>query len=82
MDQTVFVDGGILLVILISAILAYSRGFVREVLSIGGWVIAAVVAYVFTPSAEPLVREIPYLNDVLQENCIWSHAATAARHSV
>ncbi len=59
------VDGGVAIVILVSAILAYSRGLVREILSIAGWIAAAVAAFIFAPNAEPLVREIPYLTDII-----------------
>jgi len=64
MEYTI-VDGGVAIVILVSAILAYSRGLVREILSIAGWVAAAVIAFIFAPQAEPLVREIPYLGDII-----------------
>ncbi|WP_193221922.1 CvpA family protein [Amylibacter sp. SFDW26] len=64
MEYTI-VDGGVAIVILVSAILAYSRGLVREVLSIAGWIAAAVAAFIFAPQAEPLVREIPYLSDII-----------------
>ena len=40
-------DGILLLVVLISAVLAMIRGFTREVFSIGSWVAAAAVAYFF-----------------------------------
>ena len=59
------VDGGVAIVILVSAILAYSRGLVREILSIAGWVAAAFAAFIFAPAAEPLVLEIPYLNEII-----------------
>jgi membrane protein required for colicin V production len=65
MDQFTLVDGIVAFVIFVSAALAYSRGLVREVLSIAGWVIAALVAFTFAPQAEPLVREIPYLGDFI-----------------
>ena len=38
------VDGVALALIVLSAVLAWARGFVREVLSILGWIVAAVVA--------------------------------------
>lgn len=62
-------DGVVAVVIILSAILAYSRGFVREALSIGGWVLATIVAYVFAPSVEPLMKQVPILQDFLGENC-------------
>lgn len=69
MEDFTIVDGIVAVVILISAILAYSRGFVREMLAIIGWVAAVVVAYYLTPSATPLVAEIPILNEFLDGSC-------------
>ncbi|WP_116132103.1 CvpA family protein [Tropicimonas sp. IMCC34043] len=77
MNGFTIVDGGVAVVIIISAILAYSRGFVREALAIAGWVAAAVLAWMFAPQAEPLVREIPLLRDFL-ENCTASTIAAFA----
>jgi membrane protein required for colicin V production len=68
MEGFTIVDAGVAVVIIFSAILAYSRGFVREALAIAGWVAAAVLAYMFAPQAEPLVGEIPVLRDFL-DNC-------------
>lgn len=78
MEGFTYVDGGVAVVILISAILAYSRGLVREVLSIAGWVVAAIVAYVLTPTVEPLVREIPVVSDIIGESCVLSLIAAFA----
>jgi membrane protein required for colicin V production len=55
--------------ILISAVLAYSRGFVREVMSILGWIGAAVVAFLFAPNVLPLMNEVPYLGDFIGGSC-------------
>jgi membrane protein required for colicin V production len=65
---TIF-DGIVAGVILISAVLAYSRGFVREVMSILGWIAAAVLAFLFAPRALPLISEIPYLGDFIGGSC-------------
>tara|TARA_R100001039_G_C1813750_1_gene84673 strand:+ start:313 stop:972 length:660 start_codon:yes stop_codon:yes gene_type:complete len=73
---TIF-DAGVAVVIILSAILAYSRGFVREALAIAGWIGAAVLAYIFAPQAEPLVREIPVVSDFL-DNCPASTIAAFA----
>lgn len=78
MDGFTIVDGGVALVILVSAILAYSRGFVREGMSIAGWIIAAVVAYVFAPRAVPLIKEIPVLRDFIADSCELSVIAAFA----
>lgn len=77
MEGFTIVDAGVAVIILFSAILAYSRGFVREALAIAGWVAAAMLAYVFAPQAEPLVREIPVLRDFL-DNCTASTIAAFA----
>ena len=52
-----FLDGAVLAITLISALLAMFRGFVREVLSIAAWVIAAVAAYAFYDDLLPFVRQ-------------------------
>lgn len=69
MEGFTIIDGIVAVVIILSAVLAYSRGFVREVLSIGGWILAAIVAYVFAPAVEPLMKEIPILRDFLGSSC-------------
>lgn len=65
MDGFTLVDAGVGIIIFISAILAYSRGLVREILSIAGWVAAAIIAFIFAPNAEPLIKEIPVVRDII-----------------
>ena len=69
MDSFTLVDAAVGLVVVVSAILAYSRGLVREVLAIAGWVVAAIAAFVLAPTVEPLVREIPYVGNILGDSC-------------
>lgn len=69
MEGFTLIDAVVAGIILISAVLAFSRGFVREVLSIAGWIVAAIVAYVFAPQAEPLVKEIPVAGEFLADSC-------------
>ncbi len=69
MDGFTLIDGVVALVIVLSAILAYSRGFVREAMAIAGWIGAAVLAFVFAESAQPLVKEIPVVGDFLKDSC-------------
>lgn len=69
MEGFTVIDGIVALVIVVSAVLAYSRGFVREALSIVGWIAAAVLAYIFAPKAEPLIREIPMVGEFLGDSC-------------
>jgi len=52
-------DGIVIVIIVISAILAMVRGFVREVLSVASWVIAAVAAFLFYEPFVPAVK--PYI---------------------
>ncbi len=78
MEGFTIIDGIVAMVIILSAVLAYSRGFVREALSIGGWVLAAVVAYVFAPTVEPLMKEVPVLKDFLGPSCELSMIAAFA----
>ena len=59
-------------VLLLSAILAYIRGFTREMFSLLGWVGAAAAAWFLLPYTEPYARKI--VNDVLAARIIASVA--------
>jgi membrane protein required for colicin V production len=52
-------DGVVFVVVLISAMLAMVRGFVREVLSVASWVLAAAAAFFLYKSLLPFVE--PYI---------------------
>jgi membrane protein required for colicin V production len=69
MEGFTIIDGVVAVVILLSAILAYSRGLVRETLAIAGWVAAAVLAFIFAPQAQPLIAQIPVLDEFLGDSC-------------
>ncbi len=69
MEGFTFVDGIVAGVIILSAILAYSRGLVRESMAIAGWVGAAVLAFAFAPAVQPLIKEVPILGDFLADSC-------------
>lgn len=56
-----YLDIGLLVVMLISGILAMIRGFMREVLSIAAWIIAAVATLYAYPRLLPLAKS--YLNN-------------------
>lgn len=58
-------DIALLLVMLVSAILAMVRGFMREVLSIASWAAAAILTIVATPKLIPVVRGYGITNDYL-----------------
>ncbi|MET4100706.1 membrane protein required for colicin V production [Roseovarius sp. MBR-78] len=69
MDGFTIIDGVVALFIVVSALLAYSRGFVREALAIAGWAVAGVVAFVFAPQVEPLVKEVPVVGEFIADSC-------------
>jgi len=47
----------VIAVIVVSGLLAFSRGIVRELLSVGGWVAAALVALYSFEYVQPIARE-------------------------
>ncbi|WP_425043765.1 CvpA family protein [Primorskyibacter sp. S87] len=69
MEGFTIIDGVVALVIVVSALLAYSRGLVREAMAIAGWVAAAVLAFIFAPQVEPLIREVPVIGEFLRDSC-------------
>ena len=69
MDGFTLIDGIVAAIIILSATLAYSRGFVRESLAILGWIGAAVLAFIFAPTVRPMVAQIPGLNKFLADSC-------------
>lgn len=69
MDGFTIVDAIVAVIIILSAILAYSRGFVREGLAIVGWIAAAIVAFFFASAARPLIAQLPGLDRMLGNNC-------------
>ena len=78
MEGFTIVDAVVAVIVLLSAILAYSRGFVREVMAIVGWVVAAVLAFMFAAKAEPLIKQIPILDKYLGDSCELSIIAAFA----
>ena len=78
MEGFTLIDGVVAAVIVLSAILAYSRGLVRESLAILGWVGAAVLAYAFAVQAQPLVKELPVVGEFLGDSCELSIIAAFA----
>jgi len=78
MDGFTIIDGVVGLIIIVSAVLAYSRGFVREAMAIIGWIVAAILAFIFASKVEPLVKEIPVVGDYLKDSCELSIIAAFA----
>ncbi|WP_306152620.1 CvpA family protein [Roseovarius sp. MMSF_3281] len=69
MEGFTIIDGVVALIIVLSALLAYSRGFVRESLAIAGWFVAGLLAFIFAPQVEPLVKEVPVVGDFIADSC-------------
>lgn len=69
MEGFTLVDAGVATLILVSGVLAYSRGFVREAMAILGWIGATVVAFIFADQVEPLVRQVPVLGGFIGDSC-------------
>ena len=69
MDGFTLIDGIVAAVIILSAILAYARGFVRESLAILGWIGAAILAFMFAGAVRPMIAQVPFLNQFLGDSC-------------
>ncbi|OJH44392.1 MULTISPECIES: CvpA family protein [Paracoccus] len=69
MDGFTIIDAVVAGVIILSAILAWSRGFVRESLAILGWIAAAVLAFLFAPTVRPMIAQIPVLDRFMGDSC-------------
>ena len=78
MEGFTWVDGAVALIVIVSALLAYGRGFVREALAIGGWIIAAIAAFALAPTAQPLMLEAPVIGEFLDGSCELSIVAAFA----
>jgi membrane protein required for colicin V production len=51
-------DVAVSVVVLISALIAVARGFLREVMSLASWIGAAIVAWLAYPEVRPLLAEV------------------------
>ena len=55
--------------VLVSGIFAYHRGLAREVMSILGWIVSALVAFIAAPLVAPLLNSVPYLGNIIENSC-------------
>ena len=67
--QFTYVDIAFAVIVLLSAFLAFSRGVTREVLAIGGWILAGLIAFPVAPLLEPLLREVPGVGAFFRDSC-------------
>lgn len=77
-----YVDWIVFAIILLSAGLAWMRGFIRELLSVASWVIAAVATFVGLPKLQPIgrvqINQIFGAPDTSTENDLLASIATGA----
>ena len=57
MEGLNIVDGVVIVIVLISAILAFARGVTREIMAIMGWIISSIIAFIFAPLTTPLIKD-------------------------
>ncbi|MGV6850136.1 MAG: CvpA family protein [Marinibacterium sp.] len=69
MEGFTIIDGVVALIIVISALLAYSRGIVRETMAILGWIGAAIIAFMLADDVEPLIKEVPVVGEFIADSC-------------
>lgn len=69
MDGFTLIDGVVAGIVIMSGLLAFARGFLREMMSILGWIVAAVVAFMSAGQVEPLVKELPVVGGFLEQSC-------------
>ncbi|NCO86823.1 MAG: CvpA family protein [Rhodobacterales bacterium] len=69
MEGFTIIDGVVAVIIVLSALLAYSRGLVREAMAIAGWIGATIIAFIFADQVQPLIRQIPMLGDFIGDSC-------------
>lgn len=78
MEGFTIIDGVVAVIIVVSALLAYSRGFVREAMAIAGWIGATILAFIFADQVKPLIKQIPVLGDFIGDSCELSIIAAFA----
>jgi len=78
MEGFTIIDGVVAVIIVLSALLAYSRGLVREAMAIAGWIGATVLAFIFADQVQPLIAQIPVLGDFIGDSCELSIIAAFA----
>ncbi|MFP7571433.1 CvpA family protein [Marivita sp. S2033] len=69
MEGFTIIDAVVAVIIVLSALLAYSRGIVREAMAILGWIAAAILGFMFGPQLRPLMTEIPVIGEFMTGSC-------------
>lgn len=55
--MTDFLDGIVLAILLVSALMAFFRGFIAEVTAVGSWVVSVIGAFLAFPHVQPIARQ-------------------------
>ncbi len=61
--SSTMVDAIVIVILILSTVFAWSRGLVREGLSLLGWLIAIFVAREFAHLLVPYISDLPYVSD-------------------
>ena len=69
MENYTIIDVISLLIVIISGLLAFTRGISREILSIVSWIFSAIIAFFISPLIHPFFNEIPILKEIIYESC-------------
>ena len=69
MQSLNFIDGVVLVLVILSGLHAYSRGLVIEIIKLICWVGAFIIAFIFAPQVMPLLKNLPNIGSYLFEDC-------------
>lgn len=69
MENFTIVDGIVALLIILSALLAYSRGVVREILAIVVWIVSGTLALQYAVPVGGIVGNLPVVETVVKGSC-------------
>ena len=69
MEDYTVIDAISLLIVVISGLLAFTRGISREILSILSWIFSAIIAFFVSPLIHPYFNKIPILKEIIYESC-------------
>ena len=69
MQSLNFIDGIVLVLVILSGLHAYSRGLVIETIKLICWVGAFILAFIFAPQVMSLLKNLPNVEVYLVEDC-------------
>ena len=69
MQAANFIDGVILVVVLLSWLHAYSRGLLTEIIRLTSYCCALIIAFIVSPQAMPLLKNLSRIEAFLLKDC-------------